>query len=282
MLSAPISLRPFRSCWLPTAVLVLLAALTGPAPAAEYDAYDGSWHFSLAPYLWIPGYDASFKFRVPPGASGSPEAHAGPIDVLSKLQFVFMGMADARKGRWSVFTDFLYLDLSDDRGRVTTITGPNGAVEIPVNTATKTGFTGTMWTLAPAYSIYHRGPTSSDLFLGLRYLNLDASLDWSFSSSNFLPRSGSLSQSTGLWDVVAGAKGRLGFGRSHWFLNYYADVGGGTSDLTWQALGGFGYAMSWGDIVLDFRYLKYSPGGNTKLLRDLELYGPTLGFRFHF
>ena len=84
-----------------------------------------------------------------------------------------------------------------------------------------------------------------------------------------------------LW-THAGAKGRVGLGRSHWFLNYYGDVGGGTSDLTWQAAGGFGYALSWGYIVLDFRYLKYSPGGNTKLLRDLELYGPHLGFGFHF
>jgi len=264
------------------ATLALMAIPTNPAPAAEYNAYDGNWHFSLAPYLWIPGYDASFNFRAGPGG-GRPTAEAGPLDVLAKLQFVFMGMADVRKGRWSVFTDFLYLDLSDDRGRVLSVTGPNGTVEIPINTATKTGFTGTLWTLAPAYSIYHRGPTSADVFLGLRYFNMTANLDWSFSNAlNTLSRSGSLSQSTSLWDVVAGAKGRVGLGRSHWFLNYYGDVGGGTSDLTWQAAGGFGYALSWGDIALDFRYLKYSPGGNTKLLRDLELYGPHLGFSFHF
>ena len=58
---------------------------------------------------------------------------------------------------------------------------------------------------------------------------------------------------------MAGAKGAVGLGRSHWFLNYYGDVGGGI-DLTWQAAGGFGYAMAGDDIALDFRYLKYSPG----------------------
>ena len=31
-----------------------------------------------------------------------------------------------------------------------------------------------------------------------------------------------------------------------WFVPYYADIGTGQSDFTWQAIGGIGYAFSGG------------------------------------
>jgi hypothetical protein len=38
----------------------------------------------------------------------------------------------------------------------------------------------------------------------------------------------------------------------HWYLPYYADIGTGDSDLTWQLFGGIGYMFNWGDIKLGY------------------------------
>jgi hypothetical protein len=36
----------------------------------------------------------------------------------------------------------------------------------------------------------------------------------------------------------------------NWYIPYYADIGTGGSDLTWQLFGAIGYRFSWGDIRL--------------------------------
>jgi hypothetical protein len=71
------------------------------------------------------------------------------------------------------------------------------------------------------------------------------------------------------------------FWEGNWFAPYYADVGGGDSKLTWQAMAGVGYAYKWGDVVLAYRYLSYEQGGN-KLLEDVNLGGFALGVNFRF
>jgi hypothetical protein len=194
-----------------------------------------------------------------------------------------MGTGDARKGNWSVFTDFMYVDLSHNGGQVRTITGSNGIVEIPINIDTQTGLENTLWTLAGAYSVHHDATWSMDAFLGARYFDARPSVNWNLSGPlGLFPKSGRFAERTTFWDAIVGVKGRYDFGTSPWFIDYYADVGTGEADLTWQALAGAGYAFSWGDVGLSYRYLAYSPGSGAKVVRDLALYGPALGVRFHF
>jgi hypothetical protein len=264
--------------------LTLIAAGTLPAHAAQYarDLYDGDWHFSLAPYIWVPGFDGNFRFHIPPGTSGSPEVHAGPADILSLLNVAFMINGDMRKNKWSLFADFVYVDLSNDKARVRTITGPGGAVEFPVNVATKTSDESTLFTLGVAYTVYHDRTSMVDVFLGTRLLESRLSLDWNFAGPvTLLPHAGSFSQKTDMWDGLIGVKGRNGFSGTHWFIDWYADVGTGESELTYQALAGVGYAFSWGDVTLNYRYLHYG-GTSSKLIEDMSLPGPSLGVRFHF
>jgi len=67
----------------------------------------------------------------------------------------------------------------------------------------------------------------------------------------------------------------------HWYLPYYADIGTGDSDLTWQLFGGIGYMFNWGDIKLGYRYLKYDQDDD-KLLQDFTFDGFLLGVGFRF
>ena len=88
------------------------------------------------------------------------------------------------------------------------------------------------------------------------------------------------SNSVDLWDGILGAKGRIML-NDRWFLPYYADVGTGDTDLTWQLAGGVGYAFDWGDISLMYRYLSYDQGDD-KLLQDIAFGGGMLGVTFRF
>jgi opacity protein-like surface antigen len=95
-------------------------------------------------------------------------------------------------------------------------------------------------------------------------------------------RSGSVEKSDNVWAAIVGAKGRAMLGQSDWFVNYYADIGGGSSAFTWQGVLGAGYAFKWGDVLLDYRYLYYSQSGNDKLIDNVSFGGFALGVNFRF
>jgi hypothetical protein len=61
-------------------------------------------------------------------------------------------------------------------------------------------------------------------------------------------------------------------------MPYYADIGGSSSNWTWQGALGVGYRFGWGDTLLLVRSLSYNV--NDKL--DLRMTGPMLGATFRF
>ena len=69
------------------------------------------------------------------------------------------------------------------------------------------------------------------------------------------------------------------FGESNWFMPYYADIGAGSSNWTWQAIPRRGLPFKWGKLLLVVRSLSYELDNN-KL--DLRLTGPGLGATFTF
>ena len=64
-------------------------------------------------------------------------------------------------------------------------------------------------------------------------------------------------------------------------MPYLFDVGGGNSDLTWQASAGLGYRFDWGDLLLTYRYVYYDKG-DEYLIQELDMYGPKVGIVFYF
>lgn len=255
--------------------LIATFVLAGMASvrAASDNSYDGNWHFSLTPYLWLPSTSGDLNFGIPNGTAGT--------ELLDSLNFAFMGAVDARKGRWSGFSDFVYLDVSGSKARVKTISGPGGALETPVNLDTKVGISGFVWTSAIGYSIYHSNTMTADVFAGFRALSISPSLDWDFAAGTLLlPRSGHLSQDQDLWDGIIGMRGRLSFPDSNWYIPYYGDIGTGESNFTGQVMTGAGYSFSWADMSLVYRYLYYE-SGQGKLIQSASFHGFALGLTFH-
>jgi hypothetical protein len=243
----------------------LTLAMSAPAVLAE------EWEYGLLIYGWLPSIDGHLNYGLP-GDGGGISVDADKI--LDALQFTFMGSFDARKGRWSAFTDVIYLDLEGDKSKAVALPGGSSAVLLDADME----LTGWVWTLGGTYTLWQDQTSHFDLLAGARLLSLETDLH--LSGGGPAQQELKLNESKDLWDGIVGVKGRWVID-DHWFVPYYADIGTGDTDLTWQFVGGIGYAFDWGDVILDYRYLGYDQGSD-KLLDDLAFGGPMLGVGFHF
>jgi len=254
---------------------------------AETNAPKAQWSFSITPYLWLPNVNGTLKYNIPPGAGGSPDVEVGPNSYLENLQALLMISGEARKDRWSVFTDLIYLDFADQDSSVQTINFGGNLVSSSANIATSSSFRGIAWTLAAGYAIDTGTDVMLDVFGGLRYFEISASSDWQLVTSvtgpggvQTFPSTGGVSQSMNLLDGIAGVRGRVPIG-SNWSIPYYLDVGTGSSNLTWQWLLGVSYSFRWGGLTLAYRDLFYDQKDD-RFLQDLRFSGPTFGVTFRF
>jgi hypothetical protein len=273
--------------------MVVLTAITAAiftAPAqAQTAAPHEQWKFSITPYLWLPNVNGTLKYSIPPGAGGSPEVETGPNDYLQNLQAVIMLSGEARKDRWSVFTDVIYLAFTDEDSKVQSVNFGGNLVSSSLNLATSSSLRGTAWTLGAGYAVQTGQAVTLDVFGGLRYFSLNASTNWQLvtdvtvtgGGGQTFPRSGGISAGEDLWDGIIGVRGRVPLGSSDWSIPYYLDVGGGSSSLTWQGMIGIAYSFNWGAVTLAYRNLYYDQT-NDKLVQNLRFDGPALGATFRF
>jgi len=274
-------------------VMVLLAAMTAAiftVPAhAQSAAPADQWTFSITPYLWLPNVNGTLKYNIPPGAGGSPEVETGPNDYLQNLQALIMISGEARKDRWSVFTDIIYLDFSKEESSVKAIDFGGTLVSSSLNLATSSSLRGTSWTLGAGYAVQTGKAAMLDVFGGLRYFDLAASTDWQLATDITVtwgggltfPRTGGISRQMELWDGIVGVRGRVTLGSSDWSIPYYLDIGMGSSSLTYQWMLGIAYSFKWGGVTLAFRDI-YFDQKDDEFLRNLRFSGPALGVTFRF
>jgi hypothetical protein len=257
-----------------------VAALGAGLPVsalADVDPYDGDWHTSLSPYLWLAGSDMTLRFTRPDGSQIETSVSEGPFDVLKQLHFGVMGAGDIRKGDWVVVTDLIYASLGDSNTSVHNITFPNGSVQVPINVRTSTGLQELIVTGAVGYAVLHDGVSSADVFVGVRAAGASTKLEWRFAGPlGLFPQTGEARQYESLWDGIIGIRGRIGIEGTPWFVPYYADLGTGESHLTAQMMTGIGYGFSWGDLSLTYRYLYYNPERGGPVER-LAMHGFLLG-----
>lgn len=268
-----------RNLWLAGSVAFPLAMATCSTAGAAADPYDGSWHFSVTPYLWVPDMNGTLNFTTSSGAQ--PHVTITPLNYLEYLNVPFMITGEARKGDWSLFTDFVYVDFSGEKAVVKSVSGPLGIVQIPIDAGSEIGLKGTVWTLAGSYTAVRGSYATLDVLGGFRNLSLKASLDWHFNGGiGLLPSAGSVEQTEHIWDAIVGVKGRIKLGDGNWFATYYLDVGTGSAAQTWQGMAGIGYAFTWGDALLNYRHLQYNAGDS--LIQQLSMGGPAFGVTFRF
>ena len=276
-------------------VFAVLVSLAGPAANAA-EAEDG-WIFQLTPYVWLPTIDGALKYDLPPGSGGSPKISVGPTDWLDLLNAGLLISGSATKGRFSLYSDFLYLSMtSKNDGRVLsvddTVTVPGTRVPIPVNASlnlnTRTDLDGLSWTITGGYQFHATERGNATAFIGARYLGVDVKSSWDLTAEVsvpgtgvILPAQGQISNDVNLWDALIGVRGGFRLGDGNWSALYHLDVGSGDSDLTWNGIVGLSYAYGWGDLLLAYRHLEYDQPSD-KLLQDFSFSGPGIGARFTF
>lgn len=185
------------------------AGATAETPPEQLEKSDASWTFTAAPYLWATGIDGQV------GLLGFPPQ---PVnldfgDVLENLDGGFMGVAEARRGRFSVGVDLTYANIGQ------TVDTPIGFATNTIDATVKTS----MITAVAGYDVAPSDDISVDLVGGARY--------WSVKNKfNFLGGAldgTSVSENADWFDPVVGLK-------FHSRVSERLDLAG------WALLGGMG------------------------------------------
>jgi hypothetical protein len=180
-----------------------------------------------------------------------------------------MGAFEARKSKWSLGADVIYLNVEGDK------TGTIGGTSIPADADVEVK--GLVANLQGARTVLDVERATVDVLVGARYLDAESTLTLSPGAAGPRP---SASDSASVWDGVIGVKGGVNI-TPKWYLPYYLDVGTGQSDLTWQVLGGIGYRFKWVDLVLAYRHIQWDFKSDSAF-KDMSFSGPALGGVFKF
>lgn len=234
-------------------LLLLIPTLSSTSQAAEPES--DNWQFTITPYLWI----ATIK-----GSTGV-DGGGPPIDIdynflsLDNLDGAFFIAASASKGRWTLQTDFVYLNFNDKFAI--------GPIDTEID------LKGDIVELSAAYSL--RKFEHTEFLFGVRRVSLALQI-------SLTPGTAGEDKQTWLDPIVG-----LRYARplsERWHAIARADVGGFglSSDLTLNVLAGAGFNMTkHSSLFLGYRYLTLDFNEDEYLV-DLTAEGFALGVEFNF
>jgi hypothetical protein len=247
---------------------VLIA--TAPLSANAADAYDsGNWEYSANVYMWMP------KMTGETNSGVDFEIDFGTL--LDNLKMTFMGGFEGRNGKWSLFSDLIYLNLGGSPSATVDGDGPFGLYR---GRKVSIGLKSWIITLAGGYNYIDTEKGRLDIIAGTRYFYLEQTLGLKVDVGPVKIFDRSLTVSDYLWDAIVGVKGHVNLD-ANWYLPYYFDIGAGGSDLTLQAMAGVGYKFDWGDVLLTYRHLHYDFKSDFPQA-NMYVNGPLLGAVFSF
>ncbi len=256
-----------------------IAALTPSCVMAQ--EISDEWQFAATIYGWFPDIGGSTQLP-----AGSSSINVDIDTLLDHLKMTGQGSFEIQKGHWGAFTDIVYLDVGDSKSRTRGLEIGGQPLPGSIDASADFDLKSTIWTLGASYRSLASPAATVDWLAGARLASIDQDLSWEFTGDfgpiTPPPRTGSRGASVDEWDAIVGIKGRLGFGADHvWVMPFYFDVGAGDSDLTWQAMLGFGYAFGWGDLGVAWRYLDYDLKSDGPI-QDLNFNGPGVGVSFRW
>ena len=247
--------------------LYLFAFLPAASLAAADDRWEigadsDQWGYRAQIYLWVAGIDGDT-------VSGD-DIDISFGDLISNLDFAFMGTLAAGKNKWTLFADVVYLNVSEETSSTANI------IDVPGRTETDVTMKGFISTMGGAYNVLESGGTRVNALAGVRYLYLDTDLDFDIGNA----RQRSIRESGDAWDGIVGLRGITDLS-PRWYLNYYGDVGTGDSRLTWQVAAGINYRFNSVDAALGYRYLRWETD-QSDIFDNLTISGPYAGVTFRF
>jgi hypothetical protein len=238
----------------PLLASVLIAGLAFPGPAAAA----GAWQFELTPYLWAAaiGGDLAASDGTPISAPAPGDASFFSLDNLEGAAFLAF---EARRDRWRLLFDALYVDFADD-----VRTGPLLTISERVTGYVLEAATGYQLESAPAWEI----------IAGARYFQIENDLQL---------QPGPRARTQKSWtDPFIGARFQHALA-DRWQLRARADLGGFVSAELMQ---NYAFEIDYqiakqASVRLGYRYLAtdFEKG---PFLFDISVKGPTLGVAIDF
>ena len=272
----------------------LAARAQQPISFGQTAANPSGWTFDVAPYLWFANLNATANLSLPPALGGTvtTDSSVGFGKILSHLNFATMIAADAEYQRFSLLTDFIYMNLSATPSQFRDVRFP-GLLPIPISKTVQASqgidLNAKIWTLAGGYTVVRGDWGNLDAIVGFRYLGVPMTVNYSLALTLTGPRGngatfggiGSVSDAANIWNAIGGFRGRIRLPVDGLFIPYYFDAGTGGSQFTWQISSGVGYHLNWGDVSLTYRYLSFQEH-STSVLEHLWVKGPMLMVNFTF
>ncbi|MEA3467500.1 MAG: hypothetical protein U9R57_04665 [Thermodesulfobacteriota bacterium] len=213
-----------------------------------------SWQHELTIYGWLAGIDGTVHVPTAPGSGA--DFNVPVEDILENLEMIFMGGWVSKKGKWSIIGDMVYMDVGDSADVVD--------VELDITSWVLNGGVG--------YDLVQTDGGILAVVGGVRYMSVEPKIQ---------VRGVTKSQSGNLVDGIIGLRGTINFNKN-WFLPYYADIGTGGSDYSYQLFAGVGYRFGWGDIRLGYRHLDFEMDDDDGPMGSMTLSGPVFGVGFIF
>lgn len=252
-------------------VILSLSVALGSLQAVSASEREG-WQYEFTPYLLMAGLDGTV------GVQGhATDIDASFSDLLDNLEAGFMGIFEARNGRWMLGLEGVYMKLGSDGAF--DITGPGGVVSVGGRVDVES--TMMIWQGSVGYRVLDE-VTKLDLVGAVRYTDLD--VDIGVSATVAPPPFGGARSASGSesWaDLVIGLRALHPVSEKV-ALAGYVDVGAGGSDLTYQLIAGVNWSLSETFVVkAGYRYLywDYEDGGT---VWDVAASGPYLGLGIRF
>ena len=232
-------------------------------PASPPATESSEWQFMGAVYAPLMGLNGTIGI-----GPVSSQVDLPFRDILKNLDAGLTGAFEARRNRWSITGDFIWLKIS-------TSVEPTPISNISFKEEEL------MASLALGHEIYGDKKTTFDLLGGAALTSLDAELGLFTPRLRTTQRSNSGSQS---WlDPIVGL--RLRHRLSEQWAVFATGLYGGfgvSSDSCWQALSGVNYRINdVASIALAYRIIATDYQNGT-FLYDVKTSGPNLGVVFHF
>lgn len=253
-----------------TRVLNLLWIILLSMPVAwaskTANSFNEEWSFRVEPYIW----GASLKgttSTLPP--LPSVDVDASFKDILKNFDLGFMGIAELRKGRFGIFTDIVWFEISADS---------SGPLPAPFTRALDLKSNTFMGTLAGAYRLVEKEQSWIDLVLGVRGWYVSTDLDV---GPGVLLGAGHIDNDEGWVDAIGGLRTQLQLSKS-FYAKAAALAGGGSSESVVDVNGQLGYAFTkMFSVSAGYRYMtvNYLKSG---FEWDVENKGPIIGGQFRF
>jgi hypothetical protein len=152
--------HPCRNKLLPLLSAGVLVAAPLNAGADDSSISD-RWQYAASIYLWGAGIDAT--------TARGADVNVNFETLINNLNMAFMGNFEARRNKWSVLADVVYLNVgANNSGKIPGDVAPAANVDVKVNASVETK--GLVLNFIGGYTLWQTPEASLDVLAGARYL----------------------------------------------------------------------------------------------------------------